>query len=275
MSESTELRVVPFKGDEIHTFEREGGRYVVMRRIVENMGMAWSSQFVKLQEQKEKFSCYDIVTPDSRGHEQEMFVMPVEKLPLWLATINPAKIPSLTVREKVERYQAECAIVLHDYWTKGAAVRPDFDGTVVGMDPAMRAVFGGIMKSVVIKQLEMIVPDLINKSLETVLPEMVRAQLSQGRLAVRNGKTAGQIWHEFGLPPLKNAPQWLSHLLLKMGAAAENGARGELGKTSAKMFDHDKASTYMRNGGLQRCKRYIAERGGQGALDFGDLKKAA
>jgi hypothetical protein len=51
-----------------------------------------------------------------------MLAMPVRKLQLWLNTINPNKVAP-AIRPKVERYQAESAIALHDYWTKGAAFR--------------------------------------------------------------------------------------------------------------------------------------------------------
>jgi hypothetical protein len=61
-------------------------RMRAMRRIVENMGLDWSRQHSKLLEQKAKFSCMDIHTHDAGGRLQEMLSMPVEKLPLWLAS---------------------------------------------------------------------------------------------------------------------------------------------------------------------------------------------
>jgi P22_AR N-terminal domain len=256
MSESmngTDLRTVPFHGDEIVTFENGGSRWVAMRRIIENMGLNWASQSVKLSEQAAKFNCCDIATVGADGKPREMVSMPIEKLPLWLASINPTKIKNGIVRTKVERYQAESAIALHDYWTKGVALRSDLEGIVTGLDPSVARVIGGIVKAVV------------TRALGTVLPEMVRAQLAHG-MAIRNGRTAGQIWNEHGLPPLKNGPQWLANRLQEMGAASENGACGELGGKSARMFDHDKANACMRNGLRQRAERYIAERRGQGAL---------
>jgi len=98
-----ELQTVYFHGDEIVTFEEGGVRYVAMRRIVENIGLDWKSQSVKLMEQKEKFHCGDITTVDAKGRNYPMLCMPVEKLPLWLACINPNKV-SETVRPKLERY---------------------------------------------------------------------------------------------------------------------------------------------------------------------------
>ena len=102
----SEFRVVPFHGDEIVTFESDGSRWVAMRRIVENMGLNWAGQHAKLLEQKSKFNCIDIHTVADDGKPREMLAMPVEKLPLWLASINPAKIKNDVVRVKVERYFA-------------------------------------------------------------------------------------------------------------------------------------------------------------------------
>ncbi len=111
-----------FHGDQIVTFEHEGVPHVAMRRVVENLGLAWQSQTIKLRDQAEKFSCHDIVTTGSDGKTYAMLAMPASKLPLWLASINPNKIPDVAIREKVELYQAESAIALHDYWTKGVAL---------------------------------------------------------------------------------------------------------------------------------------------------------
>lgn len=128
-TKATDLRTVMFHDDEIITFESGGVRYVAMRRIVENIGLAWQSQHAKLLEQRSKFSCNDIVTTGADGKEYAMVCMPVGKLPLWLACINPNKVtdrdPAVQAakRARIERYQAECAIALHDYWTKGAAKR--------------------------------------------------------------------------------------------------------------------------------------------------------
>lgn len=117
----TELQSVEFHNDSIDTFEHGGEPYVAMRRVVENLGLSWGSQREKLAAQASKFMCADIGTHDSSGRLQQMFAMPVAKLPLWLATINPNKIKEEAKREKIELYQAESAIALHDYWTKGAA----------------------------------------------------------------------------------------------------------------------------------------------------------
>jgi len=182
---STELRVVPFHGDEIVTFEDEGTRYVAMRRIVENMGLAWQGQHVKLMEQASKYHCHDIVTVDAQGRNYPMLCMPVEKLPLWLASINPNKLRNERIRAKVERYQAESAIALHDYWTKGVAVRGDFDGVVTDLDKRAMNAIGGMVKGI------------INKALRETVPAMVEAHLaSDPRRAVLDYVSVRQLLDE-------------------------------------------------------------------------------
>jgi len=93
-----------------------------MRRIVENMGLGWGAQRQKLAAQSSKYQCDDIVTVDAAGRAYPMFAIPLAKLPLWLASINPNNIPDPSVRDRLELYQSESAIALHDYWTKGLAI---------------------------------------------------------------------------------------------------------------------------------------------------------
>ncbi len=116
------LVALDFHGDQLVTCQKDGEAYVVMRRVVANIGLSWGSQFSKLMENREKFRCTDIETPDDRGRPQLHLCIPIAKLPLWLATINPNKVPDPAKGEKIELYQAESAIALHDYWSKGFAL---------------------------------------------------------------------------------------------------------------------------------------------------------
>jgi P22_AR N-terminal domain len=189
--ENTELRNVPFHGDVIVTFEAAGVRYVAMRRIVENMGIDWSTQRAKLSEQTAKFSCGDIPTTGLDGKTYQMLAMPVEKLPLWLASINPNKLKNEAVRAKVERYQAESAIALHDYWTKGIAVRGDLDGVMTDIGADVRKVIGGIVKGI------------IHKELCEIIPAMVEAQVASSQLSVVHGMTSGEAIEAAGVADRK------------------------------------------------------------------------
>ncbi|HEJ9030337.1 TPA: phage antirepressor N-terminal domain-containing protein [Serratia marcescens] len=119
--EAVNTTSVQFHGQPIITAMVAGVAYVAMRPIVENIGIDWASQFVKLKNQGEKFGCCDITTP-SKGGIQKMLCIPLRKLNGWLFSINPAKVRA-DIRDKLISYQEECFTVLHDYWTKGSAVR--------------------------------------------------------------------------------------------------------------------------------------------------------
>lgn len=123
---SPALVPMAFHGDEIITFKVDDEPYVAMRRIVENLDMSWGRQQAKLQAATQKFSCTLMGTTGADGKTYQMLSMPVAKLPLWLASINPARIKDKEKRAKIELYQEESARALYDYWTKGVAVKDDY-----------------------------------------------------------------------------------------------------------------------------------------------------
>ncbi|EBW5465797.1 phage antirepressor Ant [Salmonella enterica subsp. enterica serovar Urbana] len=129
---------VPFNGQQIITAMAAGVTYVAMRPIVENIGIDWAAQFVKLKKQSKKFGCCDIATP-SKGGIQKMLCIPLKKLNGWLFSINPEKVRA-DIRDKLIQYQEECFTVLHDYWTKGKAENPRKKTTVDDRTPLRDAV---------------------------------------------------------------------------------------------------------------------------------------
>lgn len=254
---STALVTVPFHGDGIVSFEANGEPHVAMRRIVENLGLSWGSQQRKLEATGEKFACTHMSTHDATGRIQQMLAMPVRKLPLWLATINPNKVRE-DIRPKVILYQEECAVALHDYWTKGTAIRGDLDGVVTSLDPAVVKVLGGVFKSV------------LAKSLHEVLPAMVEAEIASQQYGVVRGLTAGDVLTLAGIENrkgLRGIPRRVSDRLRLFHAEkgrAVNIAR--LGPRSAYIFDPATAREWLDGGGKASIQGWIAERRGQGVL---------
>lgn len=175
------LVAIDFHGDQIITFQKDGEPHVAMRRVVENIGLAWAVQQRKLAESGARFNCHHMVTVAADGKTREVVAMPVSKLPLWLASINPNKIPDPAKRAKIELYQAESAIALHDYWTKGVAVRGDMDGVVTSIDPAAMKALGGMFKAIV------------HKEIAAVLPSLVMEQVASGRFSVIEGVSALEV----------------------------------------------------------------------------------
>lgn len=116
-----ELSPVTFHGDTIFCIDYRNHPYTPMKPIVENMGLVWAAQSVKLNAHKERWGVSIIEIP-SNGGEQEMLCMPVRKLPSYLASINPKKVrPEL--RPKIELYQNESDDALWNYWMNGRAER--------------------------------------------------------------------------------------------------------------------------------------------------------
>lgn len=257
-SANTALVAIDFHGDQIVTFQKDGEPFVAMRRVVENLGLAWQSQLVKLRDQADRFNCHDIVTVGADGKPREMLAMPVAKLPLWLATINPNKIADPVKRQKVEWYQAESAIVLHDYWTKGVAVRGDMDGLVTNLDPSVMRSLGGMVKGI------------ISKALQETVPALVDAELMKVHGAVARGVTAGEVIKLAGIDNrkgLRGIPRRVSDQLRRF--CAERGLVvniGNLGSSSAYVFDLASVREWLSHGGRDFIHRLVEEKRGQGSL---------
>ena len=120
--EAVSTQSVQFHGQPIITAMVSGAAYVAMKQVVENIGMDWAAQFVKLRSQKDKFNCCDIAMVAADGKIRNLLCIPLRKLNGWLFSINPAKVRA-DIQDKLIAYQEECFTALYDYWTKGEAKR--------------------------------------------------------------------------------------------------------------------------------------------------------
>lgn len=119
-----ENHIVNFHGQDLLLVDHAGTPFVAMRPVVDGMGLNWKGQHERLVTQRVKFNCVDMHTTGSDGKRREMLCIPLQKLPLWLATVNPNKITNPTIRARVETYQQESAFALYEYWFHGGAVNP-------------------------------------------------------------------------------------------------------------------------------------------------------
>jgi hypothetical protein len=253
------LVAVPFHGDEIVSFQTDGVRAVAMRRMVENLGLSWGSASQKLQRQRGKFSCFDIETTGADGKRYLMLAMPVEKLPLWLATINPNKVRA-DLRPKIELYQSESAIALHDYWTKGVAVRGDLDGVVTDLDPRVRSMIGGIIGAVVRREL--------NERMPKVRDELVTALIeTDPRVAAVIFKPALDVLVEQGVPPRRRRA-FSQKVSGRLGRFSED--RGfhvrRSRETGRRLFHVDAIQSWLEAEGKALIRDHLAATSGQGLL---------
>ncbi|MGH1475292.1 phage antirepressor N-terminal domain-containing protein [Yersinia proxima] len=120
--EAVNTTAVQFHGQPIITAMVAGVAYIAMRPIVENIGIDWTGQSVKLKNQKSKFNCRDISMVAADGKIRKLLCIPLRKLNGWLFSINPEKVRA-DIRDKLIQYQEECFAVLHEYWTKGEVTK--------------------------------------------------------------------------------------------------------------------------------------------------------
>lgn len=118
------VEYVDFYEDKVEVVRHfDGAAYVSMRPLVENMGLSWRAQCIKLKDQQDDFNCADIRAVGADGKSRQMTCMPVDNLFGWLMTVNVNKVkPEL--RPKLVRYKKEICVALKDYTTTGVAIRP-------------------------------------------------------------------------------------------------------------------------------------------------------
>ena len=141
--EAVNTSYVPFNGQQVITAVAAGVTYVAMRQIVENIGIDWTGQSVKLRKMKDKFNCRDISMVAADGKIRNLLCLPLKKLNGWLFSINPEKVRA-DIRDKLIQYQEECFTALHDYWTKGTATRKESETSVDDRTP-LRGIVNRIM----------------------------------------------------------------------------------------------------------------------------------
>ena len=124
MANQISTQTVSFNNQSLITIEQNGVHYVAMKPICENIGIQWESQYKKLTDYSQKFSCYHMTTTGKDGKKYEMLCMPIKKLNGWLFSINPNKVRA-DLKERLENYQEECFLALWDYWTEGIARRDE------------------------------------------------------------------------------------------------------------------------------------------------------
>lgn len=128
--------------------------------------------------------------------------MPLSKLDGWLFSINPAKVRE-DKRELVERYQEECFVVLHDYWTKGQATNPRHDQPAINFNTIQSMIRQEVSQSIT-SAFTMAMEGIVSKMVEKQVAVTVEAQLKDDpRITVESMVSARQILDEEKVPSKK------------------------------------------------------------------------
>lgn len=109
---SGQLLQVAFHGDTIDCVRNnDEDAFVVIRKVCENLGVNYATQFRKLQNASWA-TIVMMTTVGNDGKSREMACLRIDSLPMWLAGINPKKVKDAFLKRKLELYQAEAAQVL-------------------------------------------------------------------------------------------------------------------------------------------------------------------
>ncbi len=120
---TTQISTIQFHNQSLVTFEQDGIYYTAMKPICENIGLAWHSQYERLQRDEVLSSIIlmiRIVAED--GKNREMVCLPIDYLNGWLFGIDVKRVKP-EIRDLLITYKKECYKALSDYWMKGKAER--------------------------------------------------------------------------------------------------------------------------------------------------------
>ncbi len=107
------LEFVAFRGDKLVLVWKDGEPYAAIGPICDRLGLDRKSQRRKLTTSDSDLRWGHMTLP-SAGGPQEAIGLHVVDLPLWLASISPAKVKP-EVREALVAYRRECALVLFEH----------------------------------------------------------------------------------------------------------------------------------------------------------------
>lgn len=117
--------VIPFKfhEDELLLVDVDGKPLVLLRPVIEHIGLSYSSQLQKLKNKSwASMSLVNTQVGDQR-QQREQVAISVKSLLMLLATVDENKVAE-HVRPKLIAYQSEVADAIEAYWTKGGVVNP-------------------------------------------------------------------------------------------------------------------------------------------------------
>lgn len=116
MNEQHQIVRVNFHGGEIEATKVGDDIWMSIRRACEHMGIDPKSQQDKLRD-KEWATCRVISTSQGHTQNREQFMLHLDSVPMWLATIDTGRV-SPESRPLLIAYQKEAARVLRDHFFK-------------------------------------------------------------------------------------------------------------------------------------------------------------
>ena len=110
------FEIVPFEDHHILTAEHAGQVTVVVKPIVEKIGLKWHGQFERIKRHPVLAKGVRVTRIPTAGGAQDMVCLELTAFHGWLATISPDRIPNQIAREMVLRYQETAFRVLFEHF---------------------------------------------------------------------------------------------------------------------------------------------------------------
>ena len=110
------LMTANFQGAEILGVELDGEVYIVLKPLVEAIGLAWNGQLERIKRDPVLREGMRMVRiPSLRGGNQDTVTLRLDRLHGWLFTINSGHTRP-EIQERVQAFQRECHDVLHRHF---------------------------------------------------------------------------------------------------------------------------------------------------------------
>ncbi len=142
-STTKQIQKYDFHGDTLDVIPDGDRLHVGIRAVCEALGVDFSTQLQKLKEKP--WASVGFIPTQIEGDDQTRQIATVDlrSLPMWLATISTSKVAT-ALREKLERYQLECAAVLAEHFFPRVAPQPDTSPLLAQFVETLQAMQGQI-----------------------------------------------------------------------------------------------------------------------------------
>lgn len=254
---STALTTIPFHGANLIAIpgETPDQTMIAMRSMVLGMGLDWTYQFRKLNSHPILNTCVAVTAtqmPDDDQVRDHVF-LPLNRLPFWLATLQPNRVEDPVVRERILVFQNEAADALFAH----------FFGKAIGAKPVDQVKLGRTVAAILDTKLARLVDNLLPQMIEDRIAANPRVR------GTTDYKPALEVLIEKNVPPRRRRAfsQKVSSRLRRF--STRRGLPMRISpETGRYLFHVDAIGAWMQEEGQGLIASHVAALAGQGVLEF-------
>ena len=116
---------VNFRNDTLFAVERDDGVFVAVKPISDALGLNWSGQHRRLNDDPVLAEGICVIHMPSVGGVQETVCIKLELVNGWLFKIDSRRVKDDETRQKVLQYQRECYQVLFEHFYGKTKAKPE------------------------------------------------------------------------------------------------------------------------------------------------------